>query len=284
MCYGGGNTMSTINKWLHSAAGRVSVLLIIASIVLLILAWSSLVIGFLSADEVIFVNNVLIGLATNMMGIVVTVSFVQYFLDKQNEEKERKEEKKKILRYHKYMQTLIHRYLIFYMSITTRLADRKEAGDVSNAFTRTFEFSDMADMYQTSLYVSEGLSESSIELYYKAERELRNYMLKMLESIDFKYNTELATLLLDFTIKSTNLDMSGQLLEVATKKKYGIGKKNVELVEKWIADESYDWLGKFNRDELQGNLMLPYVTLYYLCQDQIRMIKEYTEYIKKLEL
>lgn len=275
--------MSIINKWRRSAAGRVSIFLIIASIILLFLAWSPLGIGFLTADEANLVNNVLIGLATNMLGIVVTVSFVQYFLDKQNEEKERKEENEKILRYHKYMQTLIRRYLILYMLITTRIADRKEVWDIDKAFTRTIKFSDMADMYQTSSYLTEGYSNPSIELYYKAEHELRNYMLKMLENIDFKFNTKLASLLLDFTIKSTDLDMSGQMLERATMKKYGIGKKDVEYIERMIASEKYDWLGKFGRGELQGNLMLPYVTLYYTCQDQVRMIKEYTEYIKQIE-
>ncbi len=275
--------MDTINKWRHSAAGRVSIMLVLVSIFLLFLAWSPLGIGFLTVDEANFANNVLIGLATNLIGIVVTVSFVQYFLDRQNEVKERKEENEKILRYNKYMQTLIRRYLMFYMSLTTRIADRKEAGDVDKAFTHTFKLSDMADMYQTSLFLTEGFSDSTIELYYKAEYELRNYMLKMLENIEFKYNTELAGLLLDFTVKSIDLDMSGQMLERAKMKKYGNGKKDIEYIEKMIADEKYDWIGKFGRGELQGNLMLPYVILYYTCQEQVGMIKKYTEYIKNIE-
>ncbi len=93
--------MGTINKWVHSVAGRVSIILIMGSIFLLILAWSHLGMGFITADGTNFVNNILIGLATNLMGIVVKVSFVQYFLDRQNEEKERKEENEKILRYDK---------------------------------------------------------------------------------------------------------------------------------------------------------------------------------------
>ena len=62
------------------------------------------------------------------------------------------------------------------------------------------------------------------------------------------------------------------------------GKEDIDIIEKMIASETDDWLGKFSRGELQGNLMLPYVTLYYMCQDQVRMIKEYTEYIKDIEI
>ena len=30
------------------------------------------------------INNILFGMATNLLGIIVTVSFVQFFIDKQN--------------------------------------------------------------------------------------------------------------------------------------------------------------------------------------------------------
>ena len=269
-------------SWQHSAAGHVSIALIIASVLLFLLACSEIGVGFMTERAAEIANSVLIGLATNLIGIVITVSFVQYFIDKQNEAEERAEEVKIIKRYDKYMQTLIRRYLMFYMSVTTRLKDRNSA-NLEKPYDHKFKFSDMADMYLTSMLISEGVIEPSIVLFYKAEENLREYMLRMLENIDFKYNPAIEELLLSFTTKSVDHDMRGQILG-AIKTRMGESGKATEKIAKWIVDENHDWLGKFSRGELQGNLMLPYVILYYTMQDQIRMIKEYTEYIKKITL
>ena len=277
------NHKFSVKKWLHSAAGRISVVLFIAFIILILIACSNIGSSWMTERQANNANNILFGVATNLIGIIVTVSFVEYFIDKQDEEKEQEEERKKILRYHKYMKMLIRRYLTFCMSITTRLEDREKAGDLDALFTRTFKLSDMADLYKSSLLLTEGFSETSIELFYKADHDLRDYMLKMLENIDFKYNEKLADLLQEYTVKSVDFDMSGQMFERAKLRKYGVGKKDVDLIEKMISDESKDWLGKFKRGELKGNLMMPYVLLYYAIQDQIRMIKKYTELIGKIE-
>lgn len=267
-------------KWHRSAAGKVSVILIISSVLLLLLAWSTLGSSFLTDRDANTINNILIGIATNLLGIVVTISFVQYFLDKQNEAEERDDEVKTIKRYDKYMQTLIRRYLMFYMSVTTRIKDRNST-NLEKPFEHNFKFADMADMYHTSMFISEGVLEPSIVLFYKAEEKLRDYMLRMLENIDFKYNPELEELLLSFTTKSVDLDMRGQILG-AINTRMGQSGKATEEVAKWIEDETCDWVGKFGRGELQGNLMLPYVTFYYTIQDQVRMIREYKEYIKRI--
>lgn len=64
----------------------VSIWLLGASILLLVLACSSW--GNLSARTSNNINNILFGLGTNLIGIIVTVSFVQFFLDKQSEKTE----------------------------------------------------------------------------------------------------------------------------------------------------------------------------------------------------
>jgi hypothetical protein len=272
-------------SWIRSAAGRVSIILLIVSALLLLATWSNYDLGFMNERTAELANNCLIGLATNLIGIVFTVSFVQYFIDKQDKEREQKEEAEKILRYHKYMQILVRRYLMFYISLTTRLEDRTKQMEIDdNVFNRQFTFSDMADMFQTSLFLTEGFSDTSIELFYKAEHELREYMLRMLENIDFKYYKNISVLLLDFTTKSKNLDMSGQIYERVIMKKNGVGKEVIDKISTMIADKSEDWIGKLNRGELQGNIILPYVLLFCTIQGQVRMIKEYTDLIKKIDI
>ena len=105
----------------------------------------------------------------------------------------------------------------------------------------------------------------------------------MLENIDFKYHPDLARLLLEFTVKSTDSDESGQILERAKMKKISSRDAAIEIVEKMMVDETTDWVKEYRQGNLRGNVILPYVMLYDTIQDQARMIKEYIEYIKKLE-
>ena len=83
--------MGKIISWLKSAAGIVSICLLIVSIILLVLACSPW--GNLTERAANNVNNILFGLGTNLIGIIITVSFVQFFLDRQNANTERKYER-----------------------------------------------------------------------------------------------------------------------------------------------------------------------------------------------
>lgn len=65
-----------------------------------------------------------------------------------------------------------------------------------------FRFQHMCDMYRQSLYLSDGLYEPSIVLIYRAEDDLRSYMIKILENIQFKYHEELYNLLIEFVVLS----------------------------------------------------------------------------------
>ena len=264
-----------MKKWLHSAAGIASIILITIALLLLVI-----VLFTVGANDPCFCSNVLIGVATNLLGIVVTISFVQYFLDKQNREIGRKEEIKIIKRYDKYMETLINRYFKFYMSLTTRLDNRKDF-DIKQVYEHQFKFSDLADMYRTSSYVSEGLMEPTITLFYKAEENLQNYMLKMLENIDFKYTQKLENILQDFLGITAEFNVRGSILG-ALNTSFG-GKKSSEEISNWIADEKELWLEKYEKGELKGyNIMYPYVMLYFGIQKQVRILKEYSDYVSTL--
>lgn len=62
-------------RWIKSAAGKVSVILFIVSIVIvLIIACSPY--SFLGQEPTEKIDNFLFGLSTNLLGIIVTVSFV----------------------------------------------------------------------------------------------------------------------------------------------------------------------------------------------------------------
>ena len=77
-------------EWLGSAAGRISLLLFIISLLMLFIACSSW--EATSERAASNINNILFGISTNLLGIIVTVSFVQYFIDMQDEKQAQLEE------------------------------------------------------------------------------------------------------------------------------------------------------------------------------------------------
>lgn len=83
--------VNKMKKWIKSAAGIVSITLFVISIILLLVA--------ICLDYENFsnnINNTLFSLATNLLGIIITISFVQHFIDRQNEKEDHREENLKI--------------------------------------------------------------------------------------------------------------------------------------------------------------------------------------------
>lgn len=87
------------------------------------------------------------------MRIIVTVSFVQYFIDKQNEKQAQQEEAALIKRYDRFMEVLIKRHLMYFHCVTTPIDNRKNEDLLE--LKNDFNFEDMCDLYEQSLYTCE---------------------------------------------------------------------------------------------------------------------------------
>ena len=179
------------------------------------------------------------------------------------------------------MQTLIQRYLMFYIAITTKILDRNKV-DIKRVFEHNFELADMSDMYKPSLYMTDGIMEPSIVLFYKAEEKLCDFMMDMVKNIDFKYNEKLYTILEEFLMESTVYDVRGTILGNMNLQGDGERKRLSDIMADNLTNKTHDWLGRFQRKELFGNAMYPYVLLYYGIREQMRIIKRYNDYIGQL--
>ncbi len=262
-----------MKQWIKTTAGKVSISHLVVSIAML--AFTFFFSGRLD------VNNILIGLATNLIGIVVTVSFVQYFIDKQDNEEELREESKKILRYHKIMELLIDRYTLFFQCMISPLDKRAEFAK-SKDLQRVFAFSDLAELYNLSAVLTVELLRPTVELFYEAEHALRDYMVEMIKNIDFKYNMEIENVLIEFIKKSREMDVSGVIIN---NQKVVVGnKKQSEEAAQYIKeDDKYRWVERFMKGQLSGNLMTPYVVLYLLMKVEGQLLTEYQRLLELLK-
>lgn len=265
---------SKIKMWLKTAAGKISIILLTLSIALIIIACSSW--GNLSDNSANNINNILIGLATNLLGIIITVSFVQYFIDKQDEEEERREEIALIKRYDRFMNILIQRYIIYFKCVSIPMERRSS----NSSINKDFVFKDMCDMYRPSGYMYDGLLEPSVALFYSAEEKLRNYMIKMIEMIPFKYNHLLKECITTFIQQSLLMDVRGTVLGNRTIR---AGSTSMDReAERAIKDSDEDIVEKFHNNEVQSHVLTPYLVLYDLMKIEIQLITAYQDYIENL--
>lgn len=263
-------------SWIKSAAGKISLSLLCSSMILLIVAFSSW--GNLSKDVANNVNNILIGLATNLMGIIITISFVQYFIDKQDTKQAEAKEIETIIGYDRLMSVLIERYIKFFNCVTVPIGERRESDPP--ILNNNFPFENMCDMYELSPYLSDGFLDPSITLFYKAEENLRNYMIRMVEGGQFKYNDKLKDVIITFIEKSLAYDTRSAILGNIN---ICMGDKNmIKVIQEYIKDSSQNWVEKAHTGDLGPNFMLSYVQLFDLLKIEVDLIKQYKYYLEKL--
>lgn len=150
-----------------------------------------------------------------------------------------------------------------------------------NAIERDFRFNDMYDMYNQTLYVCEKHYEPSIVLFYEAEERLRDYMKSAIEEIDFKYNKKLLDVLVMFVEESMVYNVRGAVL--GNLSLYTKGKKMTDIISGYIKDSSYNWVEKYERNELEHGIMTPYVVLYKMIKKEKNLLDNYNECVEELK-
>lgn len=256
---------------------RVRLIIISIGIILIIIAFSSL--GSFDEFTANNVNSLLISLGTNFIGIWITISFVQYFLDKQSEKDEKHQENVTILRYNRVMNILLQRYFGYCFCVTTPIAERNKY----DSFTPNteFVFSDMCDMYKIAALTIDNLMDTVIVSFYKSEDKIHRYVDRMIENIPFEYNMNLAEILMAISEIHLTLDSKEAIL----------GNINImsgerplsETVSDYIKSNSDDWVKMFDMGQLQSNIMFPYVLLYKKLKKEIELFNEYQKYIEELK-
>lgn len=249
------------------------------TIPLLIFGFIFIIVAYLFSSH--FIENVFLGIGTNLFGIIVTVSFVQHIFDKQSEEKEKELEKEKIIRFSQIMNIRLEKYFVVFAQITTPISEYSKQNIRQIEPKLDFKFEDMKDLHFPCLLMSEKLSESAISVFYSEEKRIKEYMLRMLENIDFKHFSGIKDLLIDFVKLSEAYDVSNAILS-AENTKMG-DKKMSEFISNQISTNSKEhWIEKYEKGELKGIEIINYIKLYKLLQNELSILIKYKNKIQEL--
>lgn len=168
-------------------------------------------------------------LSVGIFSAMVLVWFVdeinEHIQDKANE----KTEVEKIKRADRILQQYIERYQIFFYCVVTPIEQR----DFENVeMPSEFCFKDMRELYLTTMLISEGIFDSSIQCFVRAETQLREEIELTLRDIDFCYYPKIRECLLEFVETSLKYNQ----------KEAWVTAKTVTIGNKTLADDVKDML------------------------------------------
>ena len=229
------------------------------------------VIAFTLSDNTLsYFFNFLLGLSTNIFGLIITIFFAQKYID-ENERKNRKVQ-------------FILLYLEGYASIA--IPNKLDVSEIhiNVAEDDEFAFTDLAGMYDASLMIPKKGAKSSIEIYYENEEKLAKYVMNVIENVNFEFYPELLDTLTEFYRIYIKSDEKEIVLWPLTVDDLDNRKLIITAMTNMIKSKDNDWVAQNAKGKLNGNVMKSYVTLYLKAREERKLIAKYTQEINKVKL
>ena len=267
---------------IKTTAGKISIVL---TIMFLVTLFAGLLLGIKYTNPIYKeFNAFLLGLSGNILGLILTVNFIQRLMDSAKDKNKRQSENKKILRYHRITELYLSQYKHYYCMMITPMGELPTIQ--FDDLKQSFEFKDLHHLHRFSIFEGDPtLGESRISLFYKAEKSIVDFFKKMIEEIVFNYNDSLYSVINDFLESSIRLDVSGGILqnEHIFSGPDNDKRKMSDIVEKYIKeDEKYNWENTMSDPNRYANVMGPYVTLFHLLKIERQRINEYALEIDRI--
>lgn len=214
---------------------------------------------------------------------VFSAMILVWFIDEINEHIQEKTNKnaelEKIKRADRILQQYIERYQLFFYCVVTPIEQRNfECIEMPSDFC----LKDMRELYLTTLLISEGIFDSSIQCFVRAETQLREEIELTLRDIDFTYFPQIRECLLEFVEVSLKYNQKEAWLSAKNAKG---GDKTLADTAKdmleTVADQRYEEI-KLGKKEYAHNLVHTYIALYEMLKEERIAILKYNETIKAL--
>ena len=108
-------------------------------------------------------TNLLDGLPTETIGILITLIFVQLLFDRYNANLQKEEEKKKILRFHKIVNMDIEKYELFLSNMISNSQQEQDHYDIQSSFN----IKKLKYAHNVCLLLNQSFQKTNIEVFYK---------------------------------------------------------------------------------------------------------------------
>ena len=270
---------------------------------LLIILVTLLVLMVILADDLTddVIEEIIGGSATEIIGAIITLIVVNVLFNRYNIEQEKKKEREAIIRADRVIDFLLDRYSLYLYLITHDVMTDYMFGDYDDkknsakySLKHEIKPSDLQHMNQTNpLYVDPIISmkKRSIVYFFDNEKELRNMIFSILQTINFNFYKPIADAMLSYVEASTQNDLKECILD-HYKPHYKTDKNGKITQQKPLIDDVIEWLKEGglekyisglseNRNTVSG-LHHPYYLLYEMIMKEKNALISYKDEVKKL--
>jgi hypothetical protein len=253
-------------------------------------------------------ENYLSGIITEIIGIIITITFVNLLFNQNNEKIEKELERKKIIRICRIVDLYLPRYIMHFNQLTNHpntifdckiLELSNSAGSLihdgpcsmamnsnQNLFSKqeiNIDYINFSCLYESSrLFISGGFR-SNIDCFYYYEKYLLDSFKRLLTEVDFKYYKEFEKLATNFIDISITNDIS-DFLEYNRKIAYDTGKeRKLKILEDTTILASKDFNKKQDLSNKHRNLFA-YGMLKGLLNTERSILNQYILIVKELNM
>lgn len=225
----------------------------------------------------VLIGIVLIGLFLNEIS-VKQAEKVNHDSKKRQEEEYKESATAKILRHIPLILPKINSFLLECYEVVMPINDRQYPEDIV-IFSFNWNFKDMQDLYSPTLLLTNPLSSSAIENYFRTEHDLYDELKHLNDSTDVQLYPELQNMLYTFITECSDFNFEPVILSILNQfSGEGAGRKPLSaLIKDMIAHHEGEV--KFQ----DGNLINPYVALYYHLQKLIQLSQQLAQTMKHIQ-
>lgn len=225
-------------------------------------------------------KEILYDLSVGVFSAMILVWFIDEINERIQEKTSQAKEIAEITRASKLLQLYIERYKVFFYCVTTPM---KQRDFINMKFSADFNIKDMRELHKSTLLVSEGTFDSSIESFLRAESELKSEIEATIRAIDFEYYTSIREHLIRFLEASLKYNQKNAILEA---KKTTVADKTLDVeIEEYLEKYADEFYQDIKAGKKHGaNIMHPYIYLYEMMKLQYDAINKYEQELIAIQL
>lgn len=250
------------------------------------------------------------GLFTEIIGIIITVVFVNVMFDKSQKNTAQEFERKKILRISRLIDLYLPRYTLYFNQLTNHpgsifdceikasgntqgfvIHSKSECAIIRNNDQKMFFKKDepinyihFSCLYEDCRQFIAGGFRSNIDCFYFFEKKLQNAFIRLLTEVNFEYYKDVEKIVIDFVDTSVSNDIS----DFIEKNKNIICNTLSEVRRRFKIEYDTEVLVSKNFNESQDfenlhNDFKPYQMLKNVLNEERKILHQYLELIEKIK-
>ena len=227
-------------------------------------------------------ENYLISLTASFAELIITISFVQYALDKKKQSDAQNGELERIKIFHRVLKLYIQHYTLYYNQMTVPLGEERSKISLID-FRKDFKVSDLSDLYKPTLLMKDNFQASPVEKFFTVEKKLSDLFSQILITQDFKFYPDLNIIFQNFIERSLSNNPADAILGNINMR---LGNKEAKVeISKMLKSNGDEYYKELIAGETtHSNLLFPYCLLYEFMRSEANILEQYNKYIQKILL